>query len=764
MRVVTFLLCLFLLACLAQAAWAQTVPEVTIARDHAAVREGGEAASFTLTASPAPNSTLPVTVAVSGACELPAGERGNRTVDIPSGETNATFTVPPIDDDVYTGDCTVTARVLDGQGYTVGNSPDNVDTVVRWENDPRWLTLSAATYSVEEGSALAVTLKMDPPVVITVDVGIKCTHGTTAANDFTACPATVRVPANASAHNFTIRTTEDTADELDETFTVAITSISSDFAKGTPSSATVTITDDDVPVVSVDAGVGVTEGTALGFTLSANTAPATDLAVNLDVSQDLSDVVAADDLGDRTVTILAGKTSASFTVPTAGDSTDERNGLVAVSVEAGDGYTPHGGADGMDSGVVSDDDPTTVTLAVPDATAREGSADTARISVTLSRGLGAKEVVTASLAFAGGAAGTDFTLALPNPAPTGVTLSGTTVTFTGPSSGVSASAATLTLTALTDADMTDDTVTVSLGTVTATNLAGGNLGKASRIGNGRIALLDIPPVPGVTVSLPSSSLALAELDGAGAPGAGTYTVVLDTDPGSGVTVAVTAASDDTGAATVAPPTLSFTGSSGGDWATPKTFTVTAVNDGDATNESLSISHSASATGDADPYHGFDIDPVAVAVADAGHGIIVGADALEVPANGGTATYTLRPKGLPGGTVTVAPASGDTAKASVSGPVSFDDSNWETAKSVTVTGKGASGDTAIVTHSVTAATAAYPAGLAIDRVRVTLVDGATNPPDTPDTPDPPPPPPTPPPPPRGTPRRRGGGGGGAGGGG
>ena len=58
----------------------------------------------------------------------------------------------------------------------------------------------------------------------------------------------------------------------------------------------------------------------------------------------------------------------------------------------------------------------------------------------------------------------------------------------------------------------------------------------------------------------------------------TYTVVLDTDPGSGTTVTVTPSSSATGTATVSPSSLSFTGGSSGTWDTPQTVTVTAVND------------------------------------------------------------------------------------------------------------------------------------------------------------------------------------------
>ena len=67
----------------------------------------------------------------------------------------------------------------------------------------------------------------------------------------------------------------------------------------------------------------------------------------------------------------------------------------------------------------------------------------------------------------------------------------------------------------------------------------------------------------------------------------TYTVALGDAPTGSVTVAV--ASGDTGAATVAPSSLTFTAVN---WATPQEVTVTGVEDADLSDESVTITHSA----------------------------------------------------------------------------------------------------------------------------------------------------------------------------
>ena len=115
--------------------------------------------------------------------------------------------------------------------------------------------------------------------------------------------------------------------------------------------------------------------------------------------------------------------------------------------------------------------------------------------------------------------------------------------------------------------------------------------------------------------------------------------------------------------------------------------------------------------------------MALTVNDAGKGVIAGVAALDVPNGDGTATYTLRLESPPGGTVTVTPASADTSKATVSAPVSFTNTNWKTPQTVTVTGKGSSGDAVDITHSITTATTEYTASLTLPRVAVSLVAGA-----------------------------------------
>ena len=111
-----------------------------------------------------------------------------------------------------------------------------------------------------------------------------------------------------------------------------------------------------------------------------------------------------------------------------------------------------------------------------------------------------------------------------------------------------------------------------------------------------------PAAPGVTVS--ETALTVTEQDTTG----NGYTVVLDSEPTADVTVTVAGhAGTDV---TRTPGTLTFTASN---WDTAQTVTVTAGDDADTTDDSVTLTHSA-ASADND-YGGITIAGVAVTVRD-----------------------------------------------------------------------------------------------------------------------------------------------------
>ena len=200
----------------------------------------------------------------------------------------------------------------------------------------------------------------------------------------------------------------------------------------------------------------------------------------------------------------------------------------------------------------------------------------------------------------------------------------------------------------------------------------------------------------------------------------TYTIVLATRPTASVTV--TPASGDTATATVS-GALTFTVS---DWAVAQTVTVSGAAAG-----SVSVSHAVSG-GD---YGSNNVTADSVAVTVAARGVVVDPAALDVIV-GATNTYEVSLATEPTASVTVTPASGDTATATVSGALTFTVSDWATAQTVTVSGAAAGsvsvshavsggdyGSNNVAADSVAVTVAAR--GVVVDPAALDVIVGATN---------------------------------------
>ncbi|MYF36580.1 MAG: hypothetical protein F4226_07300 [Synechococcus sp. SB0678_bin_12] len=141
-----------------------------------------------------------------------------------------------------------------------------------------------------------------------------------------------------------------------------------------------------VPYVSIAGGPTVTEGDTASFTLTASPAPSADITVNVNVTDGCNCIAEGQD-GPRAVTIGMDGT-ASLTVTTVDDSTDEPNGLIAVGLYPGS-YTvsPPSWATVQ----VNDDDPppvggkplTRATVTVTSSAGDEAVAEGTEISFTL---------------------------------------------------------------------------------------------------------------------------------------------------------------------------------------------------------------------------------------------------------------------------------------------------------------------------------------------------------------------------------------------
>ncbi len=170
-------------------------------------------------------------------------------------------------------------------------------------------------------------------------------------------------------------------------------------------------------------------------------------------------------------------------------------------------------------------------------------------------------------------------------------------------------------------------------------------------------------------SITVSSAAVNVTEGA----TGTFTVQLGAPPSSSAVLSVS--SNDTGAATVSPSSLTFSMTN---WNSPQTVTVTGTQDNDESDENVTIT-----VGTTSGYRASSVTK-AVSVTDDDARVEVSSAAVSITEGGSTGTFTVNLSSAPSSNVTVSVLSGDTGAVTVSpSSINFTTTDFD-AETVTVT--------------------------------------------------------------------------------
>ncbi|WP_419927027.1 Calx-beta domain-containing protein [Candidatus Poriferisocius sp.] len=435
------------------------VPVVTIAAGGDVTE--GHSATFTVTAVPLPASPMAVDVTVSAAGDFGA-TTGTRTVTVPTSGS-ATFAVSTSDDSADEADGSVTATVVDGAGYDLG--ADKSATVgVADDDDPAPQVDITAGSGGTEGTDAVFTITATPQPAADLDVAVAIA----VSGDYGAATGTrtATISSGTTQATLTIATVDDGDDEPDGSVTATLVA-GSGYTVGPLASETVQVLDDDdpplvIPEVSIAAAGDVTEGADAVFTVTADPAPPAGVDVSVTVSAAGDWGVAA---GPQTVTLAANTPTATLTIPTAGDSVDEADGSVTVSLDApgADAGYAVSATQGEASVAVADDDvdPLTVYMIFFSTSIAEngtGYDNQAGLNIGLTRTMRSWETLTVPLRVTGGDEGAQWTMRDLND-PDAVFANDFEVTF-----GPGDQRVELALTAVADSDWADHEITAWYGT------------------------------------------------------------------------------------------------------------------------------------------------------------------------------------------------------------------------------------------------------------------------------------------------------------
>ena len=227
---------------------------------------------FTVTRTGVTTGTTNVTLAWSGSATLTTdytvGVSGatisaNRlTLTFAAGQTVATVTLTPVDDTAIEPQETVTLTLAAGTGYTVV-APASATGTIDDNDTPPLPTVSVSSVSVIEGNknngpTATVVVSLSSASASTVTVVVSTFNGSaTAGSDYTAVTRTLTFAAGVTSQSFAVSISGDTTFEPNETIFVRVTSATG--ATGVGNQGTVTITNDDLPLMAAAAGPGEVE-------------------------------------------------------------------------------------------------------------------------------------------------------------------------------------------------------------------------------------------------------------------------------------------------------------------------------------------------------------------------------------------------------------------------------------------------------------------------------------------------------------------------
>ncbi len=386
------------------------VPSVTLSADTATVDENLGTATITATLSAAHTADVTVELGISGT----ATDTDDYTISatqivIPTGSTSGSVTVTAVQDTVDDDDETVIVDISTATNAQESGTQQVTITIV--DDDDAVVvpdvTLSVDNANIPEAAGVAAftaTLSEVTTVPVTVDLSLA---GSADASDYTASGTQIVIAAGATTGSITVTAVDDAVDEPDETVVVDIATVTGGNELGTQQQTT-TITDDDLPKLTVTALTPTESGFAAEFSADLNTevlnlydtqsgglGPADVVLQGATVGPVAGSLVV--DAGLRQVTFIRSGG------PLAPDT------YTVTMRSAADGFADTGGQllDGNDDGTEGDDYSSeftvaapaanAVTIGIPDFVRGPGQpvnlpADQTGIPVTISEGTNARAV------------------------------------------------------------------------------------------------------------------------------------------------------------------------------------------------------------------------------------------------------------------------------------------------------------------------------------------------------------------------------------
>ncbi|MYB29013.1 MAG: hypothetical protein F4X38_07720, partial [Acidimicrobiaceae bacterium] len=359
-----------------------TDPTPTLAVTDSTVAEDVGTVEFrvTLSSTVSPPSRRTVTVDyVTEAGTASAGEDYTHvagTLEIGPGETGGVISVPVLDNGLAELGESFSLVLSNPVNAELQDGAATLTAVGTIEDDEPVVTVEAVATEVEEGSPIRLVFTRsgnDIDVSAPLTVHFLAGFNFDDANPSPADWRQVEIPANAASVTWELATEDDDYDGPDMVYAAVVappTWLDLPLTyRVEPGSATVTVRDDDLPVVTIRAERESSfEGFNAEFTLAREGQTGETLTVNVSVEQtNDSETEEADFITGAppsTVTFAAGSATATLTVPTTNDTEAEPHGTITATITDGEDVAYRVGDPDSASTLIVDTDRTSTTTSL----------------------------------------------------------------------------------------------------------------------------------------------------------------------------------------------------------------------------------------------------------------------------------------------------------------------------------------------------------------------------------------------------------------
>ncbi len=258
------------------------------------------------------------------------------TMTITAGNTSGSFNVLINNDDVTEPAETIQLILSNPSANATLGTPNTATLTILDDDTVPTITFGAAAYEVDEnGGELSVTVNLDVQAGQTVRVDYATSDGTAeAGKDYDSASGFLAFPAGTTSKVFKLTIPDDTLEEGNETFNIALSN-PENAVLGMPNSATITIIDDDLPptVSFSKASYSVTESQGQILITALLSRPVSNPIV-VDYATSSGTATAGDDYESAAgqLTFQPYQTSKSFTVHINDDSKNEQDETVYLSL------------------------------------------------------------------------------------------------------------------------------------------------------------------------------------------------------------------------------------------------------------------------------------------------------------------------------------------------------------------------------------------------------------------------------------------------